>query len=102
MPYIEIAKPKWSDDAANRALEREIRSGIQLKEAMEKQRVAAAAQEAKQYKGGKTTPIGKHVAEIPAWEFFNMVRKYGHDEVHSRNFMKYFQKKFPHLSTSKI
>ena len=48
MPYIEIAKPKWSDDAANRALEREIRSGIQLKEAMEEKRVAAAAQEAKQ------------------------------------------------------
>jgi hypothetical protein len=102
MPNIAIARPKWSDDDVHRALERELRSGIQLKEAIEEQRVVAAAEEAKQYKRGKTTPLGKHVAEIPAWEFFNMVRKYGHDEVHSRNFMKYFQKKFPHLSTSRI
>lgn len=102
MPHIQIAKPKWSDNDVCRALEREFRSGVKLKEALEEQRVVAAAKEAEQYRGGRTTPIGKHIAEIPAWEFFNMQRKYGHQEVHSKDFMKYFQKKFPHLSTAKV
>lgn len=102
MPHIQIAKPKWSNDDVSRALERELRTGIKLKEAMEEQRVAAAAKEASQFRGSRTIPLGKHIAEIPAWEFFNLQRKYGHDEIHSKGFMKYYQKKFPHLSTAKV
>lgn len=102
MPSIQIARPKWSEDQVHRALERELRTGIQLKQAIEEERQIAAAKEAAQYDKRKTTPMGKHIAEIPAWEWHNMVRKYGYDEVHSKEFMRYFQKKFKHLSTAKV
>jgi hypothetical protein len=46
--------------------------------------------------------LGRCIGVIPEWEFFRMQQKYGHKEVHSKEFMKYYQKKFPHLSPNKI
>ena len=45
--------------------------------------------------------LGKCVAVIPEDEFFRLQRKYGHQEVHSREFLRYFNKKFPHLSPNR-
>lgn len=103
MPHIQLARPKWSEDQIHRALERELRSGIKLKEAVEQRREIEAAHEAATYKQAKTLKsLGKHVAEIPQWEFHNLVKKYGYEEVHSRGFMRDFQKRFPHLSTARV
>ena len=103
MPNIHIAPVRISDTERDRALIRELRSGIQLKEALEHEREIVAAHEAAQMRDAKTIGgLGKHVSTMPHWEFFNLVRKYGHDEVHSRGFHKYYQKKFPHLATASV
>jgi hypothetical protein len=46
--------------------------------------------------------LGRCVAVIPEWEFYRMKDKYGHHEIHSKEFMKYYQKTFPHLSPNKL
>jgi hypothetical protein len=38
---------------------------------------------------------------MPAREFFRLTQKYGHDEVHSKKFIQYYNKKFPELSPNK-
>jgi hypothetical protein len=99
-----LVSTQWEDSAAGRALVRELRQGIALKEAVENRREIEAAHEAAQYRKAKKTVkgLGRHVAEIPQWEFFNLQNKYGYDEVHSKEFVRYLQKKFPHLATSKV
>jgi hypothetical protein len=39
---------------------------------------------------------------MPEREFFRLIKKYGHAEVHSKDFLRYFQKKFPQLSPNKL
>jgi len=103
MPNIVIAKPQWSDDTRHRALERELRTGIALKQALEKEREIVAAHEASLNRDAKTLQgLGKHVFEMPQWEFHNLTDKYGHEEVHSKSFLRYAQKRFPHLATAAI
>jgi hypothetical protein len=52
---------------------------------------------------GKTHPVfGKCIATIPAREYFRLVQKYGTEEVHSPEFLKFFQKEMPDLSPNKI
>ena len=80
----------------------EIKSGFKLEKETEHLRVAQAKVEANQLKG-KTHPVlGKPVATMPAREFFRLTSKYGHKEVHSKEFLKYYNKKFPELSPNKI
>jgi hypothetical protein len=45
---------------------------------------------------------GKCVASMPMREFLQLVKKYGHAEVHSRKFIKYFNQRFPELTPNKI
>jgi len=53
-------------------------------------------------KNHKTIPgLGKCVAVIPQREFHRLVAKYGYETVHSREFMKYFNKAMPDLSPNK-
>ena len=69
MPNIQIAKKQYSESEISRALERELRTGIKLKEEIEHVRERAAAREAATFRGGRTVKgFGKHVAEIPQWE----------------------------------
>jgi len=88
------------------ALVTEIKSGVELQKRGEQAREFVAAQEAKQYRGvQQKNAVAKnmrHVAEIPAAEYFNLCRKYGHDEVHSKGFIKYLQKHYPHLATAAV
>lgn len=69
--------------------------------AKEREREQAAAQEA--LRTGKRTAgaLGKCVATIPAVEFFDLCQKYGYEEVHSKGFLKYFNKEYPHLSPNR-
>lgn len=94
--------PTFSDGEINRALEREIRTGFQLIKANEKREEIVAADQAKAIAGHKTVKgLGKCVAVIPEDEFFRLQKKYGHAEVHSKEFLRYFNKRFPHLSPNR-
>jgi hypothetical protein len=39
---------------------------------------------------------------MPAREFFRLTSKYGHEEVHSKEFLKDYNKRFPELSPNEI
>lgn len=96
--------PKYSDGELNRAFMQEIKSGFQLERAMEQKREIQAAHEAKiaREMGNKNKAIGNLVATIPERDFFRLVQKYGHAETHSKEFVRYLQKKMPHLAGAKI
>jgi len=94
--------PTYSDGEIDREFMREIKNGFKLDAANEKKRTDIAVKEAKEHKG-KTHPVlGKCVATIPARDFFRLTKKYGHDAVHSKEFLKYYNKKFPEMSPNKI
>ena len=103
---MEIIIPKeqsYSDGQLFKALEREIRTGMQLKKETERYREIRAAKEAADMKGAKEIKgLGKFVASIPAFEYFRLRQKYGHEEVASDEFTRDYQKRFPHLSGIKI
>ena len=102
---MEIIVPnfkRYSDGEIDRAFMKEIKNGFKLERETEKQRVAVAAKEAKDLKGTTHPVLGKPVATIPAREFFRLTKKYGHETVHSKEFLKYYNKKFPELSPNKI
>jgi len=93
--------PRYSDGEIDRAFMREIQTGFKLERETEKSRVQQVAKESQQLRG-KTHPVlGKPVASMPAREFFRLTSKYGHDEVHSKKFLQYYNKKFPELSPNK-
>jgi hypothetical protein len=95
--------PRYSDGEVNRALIREITTGMELKKQVERKKEIEAAEQAKAHIAAKEIKgLGRCVGVIPEWEFFRMQQKYGHAEIHSKGFMKYFQKKFPHLSPNKL
>lgn len=95
--------PKISNSEVDKALMRELREGLQLKRATEEARSRAAADRAAELRGHKAIKgLGKAVATMPEWEYFRLVQKYGMNEVHSKDFMRFFQKKFPHLSPNKV
>jgi len=86
----------------DRAFMKEIQNGFKLERETEKDRIAAVAKEANMFRG-KTHPVlGKPVASMPARDFFRLTKKYGHKEVHSKEFIKYFNKKLPELSPNQI
>jgi hypothetical protein len=101
---IITSLPRYSDGEVNRALIREITTGIQLKYNLENEREKICAKHAQEVK--KNQEFGfkslRCVSVTPAWEWFNMRKKYGHDEIHSRGFIKNYQKRFPHLSPNKL
>lgn len=96
--------PRYTDGEINRALIREISTGIQLKQNMEKEREKICAQHAERVKKHSMTGFKnlRHLTVTPAWEWFNMRNKYGHQEVSSKEFIKDYQKRFPHLCPNKL
>ena len=93
---------RYSDGEIDRAFMREIKNGFKLERETEHKRVAAAAKEAKKLKGTVHPVLGRPVASIPPREYFRLIKKYGQDTVHSKEFLKYYNKKFPELSPNKI
>lgn len=104
--FMDIIIPKiqtYADGELNRALERELRTGLQLKKETERYREAQAAKEAAQMKGSREIPgLGKFVATFPEWEYFRIRQKYGHEEISSTEFTRDFQKRYPHLSGVRV
>ena len=102
MDIITDLPKSFTTGEIDQAFMNEIKSGFKLEKETEHLRVAQAKVEANQLKG-KTHPVlGKPVATMPAREFFRLTSKYGHKEVHSKEFLKYYNKKFPELSPNKI
>ncbi len=94
--------PRYSDGEIDRAFMKEIMHGFEIEKRTEEQRVNQARKEAKQEEG-KTHPVlGKCVATMPAREYFRLTKKYGNNTVHSKEFLKYFNKKFSDLSPNKV
>lgn len=96
--------PRTPNGEIDRALISEIRSGIKLKEAWEKERETICAQHAEKVKDNQKHGFKsmRCVSVMPAWEWFNMRNKYGAEAMRDRGFIKDFQKRFPHLSPNKI
>ena len=95
--------PTYGDGQLLKTVERELRTGLELKKQRERQRELVAAKDAKVMRDAKEVKgLGRHMATMPAWEFFRLQKKYGHAELHSDEFMRYYQKKFPALATSKL
>lgn len=85
----------------NTDLEGFLRDYLVEEKETEEQRVDIARQEA-QTNVGKTHPVlGKCIATIPAREYFRLVQAYGKEEVHSKDFLKFFNREFPDLSPNK-
>ena len=94
--------PRYTDGEIDRAFLAEIKSGFKLEKETEHLRVDQARKEAKELKGKTHPTLGKCVATMPAREFFRLTDKYGHNTVHSKEFLKYYNKKFDDLSPNKI
>jgi hypothetical protein len=89
------------DGEVDEAFMKEILNGFEIEKRTEEERVQRARLEAKEHVG-KTHPIlGKCVATMPAREYFRLIGKYGNEEVKSKQFLQYFNKKFKDLSPNK-
>lgn len=99
---IITALPRYSDGEINRALMREIQSGFALERATEESRVKVARKESQEHRGKTHPALGRCVATMPAREFFRLTQKYGHEQVHSKEFLRYFNKRFSDLSPNSI
>ena len=102
MDIITNLPKSFTDGELDKAFMNEIKSGFKLEKETEHLRVAQARKEAAQLKGKKHPVLGKPVATMPAREFFRLTNKYGHKEVHSKEFLKYYQKQFSDFSPNKI
>jgi hypothetical protein len=94
--------PKYSDDEVNKAFMDEIKNGFQLEKRTEATRVNQARKEASQEKGKVHPVLGRCVATIPHREYFRLIKKYGQETVHSKEFLAYFQKNFSDLTPNKL
>ena len=93
--------PRYRDGEINDAFMKEIQTGFKMERAKEQDRINQAATEAKT-NVGKTHPVlGKCVANIPARDYFRLVKNYGAETVTSKDFLKYWNKKLPELSPNK-
>jgi hypothetical protein len=94
---------RYSDGEIHEAFLQELKTGRELQKATEKKRAAKAAKDGVDQRGVKNPVMGgKCVASMPMREFLQLVKKYGHAEVHSRKFIKYFNQRFPELTPNKI
>ena len=85
------------------ALIKELCSGRQFLDSLQKYREADAASIAAEYRKIKPKKGGlRHLAEIPQREYMQMVAKYGHECFEDRGFIKDFQRLEPTMASNKI
>jgi|TARA_B110000908_G_C10173236_1_gene411964 hypothetical protein len=94
--------PTYSDAELDQAFMDEIKNGFQLEKQTEASRVDQARKEATQERGKVHPVLGRCVATIPHREYFRLIKKYGQDTVHSKEFLQYFQKNFSDLTPNKL
>ena len=102
MDIITNVPRSFTDGEVDAAFLAEIKSGFKLEKETGHLRVDQARKEASEQKGKTHPTLGKCVATIPARDFFRLTSKYGHDQVHSKEFLKSYQKNFSDLSPNKI
>ena len=79
--------PTYSDAELDQAFMDEIKNGFQLEKQTEASRVDQARKEATQERGKVHPVLGRCVATIPHREYFRLIKKYGQDTVHSKEFL---------------
>ena len=94
--------PTYSDAELDQAFMDEIKNGFQLEKQTEASRVDQARKEATKERGKVHPVLGRCVATIPHREYFRLIKKYGQDTVHSKEFLQYFQKNFSDLTPNKL
>lgn len=98
----KLPEKAYTDGELDAAFMHEIQNGLKLELETQEARVRQAQKEASELRGTTHPTLGKPVATIPAREYFRLVKKYGQETVHSKEFLKYYNKKFPELSPNKI
>jgi hypothetical protein len=93
--------PKYSDAELDDALITEVFNQHEKKFQKEKIREEQTAKEAKTNVGKTHPALGKCVANFPYPEYMFLLKKYGRETVHSPEFLKDYNKRFPHLSPNK-
>lgn len=102
MNIITHVDRNYSEDELKTAFQLQVDKNLAVERATSALRDNQAAKEAKG-NVGKTHPVlGRCVANIPAREYFRLIKKYGHDEVHSKGFIQFLQKKHPELCANKM
>jgi len=92
-----------SDRAVRDALIKEIKTGHQLYKERERKAELEAREQAKELRTQKEVKgLGRCVAVVPADDYMLLNKRYGRQEVHSKEFLSYFQKKYPELSPHKL
>ncbi len=99
-----ISVPTYSDGELDAAVERELRMGFQVETAQAEERNRTAAQEAAEFRKHNRTVkgLGKIAACIDPRDFFRAVNKYGHEEVHSPEFIRSIRKYNPELTINRV
>lgn len=93
---------QFTDEQIDAALLAEIKESFSKELSEQESREICARGQAQAMKGHKTIEgLGKCVAVIPAREFFRLQAKYGAAEIHSKEFIRYFNQKFSDLSPNK-
>jgi hypothetical protein len=90
--------PRYSDGEVDRAFMKEIQTGFRMEAVQAEDRDKKARKEANKLRGKTHPTLGKCVAVMHPRDFFRLTNKYGHKEVHSKEFLKYFNKKHKDLS----
>ncbi len=101
--FMHIIHSLPSDTAVRDALIKEIKTGWQLQKELERKNEIVAAHQAKALKvaDGKKTDF-RCLAHFPSDTYHLLTRRYGREEIHSKEFLKDWQKRYPHLSPNKL
>lgn len=91
----------FSEEQINEALIRELCSGRQLMDSLEKRREIEAAAEARAMREAKSM-LGTPVGSIPQREYLLLANKYGNECWDDREFVRDFFKSQSHLKAGNI
>jgi hypothetical protein len=99
-----INKPKtYSKEEIDNELIKIVKESLVEEKATEFERTNVARAQASVMKNHKSVPgLGKCIGVMPGREYFRLVKKYGYETVHSKDFMRFFNKKMPELSPNRV
>jgi len=99
-----INKPKtYSKEEIDNELINIVKESLAEEKATEFERTNVARAQASVMKNHKSIPgLGKCIGVMPGREYFRLVKKYGYETVHSKDFMRFFNKKMPELSPNRV
>lgn len=101
--HIIAKSEQFTDEEIDRELAKQIQASLDNEIGTEESRVVMARAQSAAMKNHKAIPgLGKCVAVIPPREYYRLVAKYGHAEVHSKEFLRDFNKRFSELSPNKV